>query len=280
MSGATMIAETAAFKRHNVSPAMVNSADVMRPKNSIATRVCLYRICTYRAYRIYFSDTCPSGGDEFCDGDNNNAACNYDDGDCCLAALFCNTTRCAGIECICHETGISNCHPCSFIDNSECDGPYNHILCAYDGGDCCLATTECSFCFGEYTCACHLTGKYHCTCPFGGDLICDGANNVEMCNFDDGDCCLEIADCSYCSGDYCLCQDTGQNHCSESDDNSCPLKGNGICNSDHNNPLCLYDGGDCCLEGTHCTHCSGDECFCHETGLDQCFKYGNMDKKK
>ncbi len=51
------------------------------------------------------------------------------------------------------------------------------------------------------------------TCQYGGDGECDGGNNDQTCNFDDGDCCLEPTDCFNCEGDECICHLTGLDHC-------------------------------------------------------------------
>ncbi len=53
--------------------------------------------------------TCLFGGDGACDGENNNLACNYDDGDCCLQVSHCKWNSCVGDDCICHLTGDSHC---------------------------------------------------------------------------------------------------------------------------------------------------------------------------
>ncbi len=54
---------------------------------------------------------------------------------------------------------------------------------------------------------------YPGTCPAGNDHNCDGRNNMPECNYDDGDCCLEITNCNECHGDECICHETGQSHC-------------------------------------------------------------------
>ncbi len=52
------------------------------------------------------------------------------------------------------------------------------------------------------------------TCPWGKNGICDGLNNNEKCNFDDGDCCLEVTNCINCAGTTCKCHETLYGHCS------------------------------------------------------------------
>ena len=43
-----------------------------------------------------------------------------------------------------------------------------------------------------------------CPMPFyAGDGYCDDLNNIDSCNFDGGDCCLEIVITDYCT--ECIC---------------------------------------------------------------------------
>ncbi len=50
---------------------------------------------------------------------------------------------------------------------------------------------------------------------FPGDGYCDGARNIEECEYDGGDCCSgDDTRCSHCtSGDTCLCHETGTESC-------------------------------------------------------------------
>ena len=45
---------------------------------------------------------------------------------------------------------------------------------------------------------------------FMGDSICDDHNNMPECEFDGGDCCLDVSvvSCQFCS--ECLCHETGE----------------------------------------------------------------------
>ncbi len=43
-----------------------------------------------------------------------------------------------------------------------------------------------------------------------------------------------------------------------------------MCDKDNNNPICEFDGGDCCLEETNCEYCHGEGCLCHETEQAYC----------
>ncbi len=65
---------------------------------------------------IYGTDTCESAIDGFCQGINNNADCNFDDGDCCLDQSQCRL--CVGDDCICHSTGNSHCRKLQILKES------------------------------------------------------------------------------------------------------------------------------------------------------------------
>jgi hypothetical protein len=95
---------------------------------------------------------CPSSWlkDNYCDSACNNAACNFDSGDC--------TAPCA-----------PNCQA-SWLGDRMCDRYCNNAACNYDGGDC------------EVQCAPGCKGGWP------GDRICDSACNNAACNFDNGDC--------------------------------------------------------------------------------------------
>ncbi len=99
------------------------------------------------------------------------------------------------------------------IGNGACYAEANIEECGYDGGDCCLAETECKHYCQGLECTCHETGLVHCeyhegACEGGGNQICDAENNDIYCDFDDGDCCLKtntICDLSTCFNDACEC---------------------------------------------------------------------------
>ena len=88
-------------------------------------------------------------GTGFCIDQNNNEACNYDGGDCCLPDG--NTDFCT--LCICHE----HCDaPLELIGNGVCNDEANNVDCKYDGGDCCGACINTEQCT---ECVCHEEGK-------------------------------------------------------------------------------------------------------------------------
>jgi hypothetical protein len=81
---------------------------------------------------------------------------------------------------------------------SSCCAQNNNCGCAWDGGDCCSAAPDHSYC---KACECLDPGYKvpeptdvpcggKCTRPFFiGDNFCDDQNNKCACNWDDGDCC-------------------------------------------------------------------------------------------
>ena len=115
-----------------------------------------------------------------------------------------------------------------------CDDLTNVQDCDYDGGDCCLVPSLGHYCDN---CTCHETLESHvattltppskfkkqylltidnmraeffsgkCNTPtnmYVQDGYCDDDNNIQECNFDGGDCCLEEVLEDYCSICACL----------------------------------------------------------------------------
>lgn len=72
-----------------------------------------------------------------------------------------------------------------------------------------------------------------------GDGICNDGNNIEVCMYDGGDCCLRDLDKSQCTDCNCITED---------DFDPCPEAeriDDGNCDQMNNNTICSYDGGDC-----------------------------------
>ena len=88
------------------------------------------------------------------------------------------------------------------------------------------------------------------------DGYCDDQNNNGGCHYDQGDCCGNNVDTTYCT--ECICFEDLT--CSAPLD----LIGNGVCNDETNNAECNFDGGDCCEACINTEHCT--ECLCHEGG--------------
>merc|ERR1712176_1494318 len=136
-------------------------------------------------------------GDKNCDDENNNAGCNYDDGDCCKKTLgkdvvkkYCKICKCLDPK----GQGENPCGAPKYKGDKNCDDENNNAGCNYDGGDCCKKTlgkdvvkTYCKICKcldpkGQ--------GENPCGAPkYKGDKNCDDENNNAGCNYDDGGCC-------------------------------------------------------------------------------------------
>ena len=196
-----------------------------------------------------------SAGNKKCDSVCNNAACNWDGGDCFATATPTVTGWCAP-QCAWTRVG-----------DGQCDTEWNcyQAACNYDDDDCATELNECSLGCAYF----HIRdGKCQPTC-----------NNAE-CNWDGGDCGAPTAAptakptaaptnsmSGYCS-DRCMWEwvDDGQCdyewHCYTASCNwdsgdcrsyynecslGCPSSqiSNGTCEPTCNNAACNYDEGDC-----------------------------------
>merc|ERR1712198_225880 len=111
-------------------------------------------------------------GDGFCDDENNNAACNWDGGDCCALTnsnadkdVYCD-------DCTCLDPNAqSNPNPEPTTSNGPSTDPF---------------TTSSPN--PEPTTTNGVNGE--CAVPqWQGDSYCDDTNNNAACNWDGGDCC-------------------------------------------------------------------------------------------
>ncbi len=73
-----------------------------------------------------------------------------------------------------------------------------------------------------------------------GNGVCDGVNNIGICEYDGGDCCSgEVPICGYdCDGDNCICHETGEHTCRAT--NTTPTFGTVICACHIINELTLF----------------------------------------
>merc|ERR1719242_2667750 len=87
-------------------------------------------------------------GDNYCDDENNNAACEWDGGDCCGDDV--NTQYCSACECLDPaEQCTGTCGSPQWKGDNYCDDDNNNCGCDFDGGDCCgnnVNTQYCSVC--------------------------------------------------------------------------------------------------------------------------------------
>ena len=119
---------------------------------------------------------------------------------------------------------FSECVP-EWYGDKLCDDVNNKEECEFDGGDCCRMCVDDTYC-SECTCVeygyrppvCHWLEPARCNPAFFkmwwavGDGICDDSNNVEVCSFDGGDCCLSCIKDTWCQD--CHCGETNQRHVS------------------------------------------------------------------
>ena len=89
-----------------------------------------------------------------------------------------------------------------------------------------------------------------------GDGFCNDETNTPDCNFDGGDCCLNVKTdlCSECECHFKEFCGTGFH----------PWVGDGYCNDETNILECNYDGGDCC-GNANTDKCYSCTCFLKET---------------
>ena len=138
------------------------------------------------------------------------------------------------------------------------------------------------FQFGELYIMCLLVDLGCDLIKLVGDGVCNDETNTANCNFDGGDCCLNVINKEYCSECTCFLKEfcgtgfhplVGDGFCNEEtnilecgyDGGDCclasDLVGDGFCNDESNTPECIYDGGDCCFHVNTdlCLNCS---CHC------------------
>ena len=116
--------------------------------------------------------------------------------------------------------------------------------------------------------------------PLVGDGVCNDESNTPVCNYDGGDCCLNVINIDHCSECICYLEkfcatgflppSVGDGYCNDDtniiecgfDGGDCcqnsELVGNGFCNDEANNAECNHDGGDCCGPDISCKY------FCFE----------------
>ena len=84
-------------------------------------------------------------GDGYCNDENNNAKCDYDDGDCCGENVI--TEDCT--ICECRDPDFGGCGSPQWKGDGYCNDENNNAKCNYDDGDCCgdnVLTEDCTIC--------------------------------------------------------------------------------------------------------------------------------------
>merc|ERR1712032_1762500 len=232
-------------------------------------------------------------GDGFCDDNNNNAGCSWDEGDCCCTSgkanqyKYCKKCKCLDCEYVpkgdkCVKAIKGACGKPAWKGDRTCDDDNNNAGCAWDGGDCCgannykhckkCACRDCTFAAKSDACTKNIKGK--CNLPdYVGDGVCDDENNNAGCNWDKGDCCGVSGNPNqkkYCKKCKCLdCEYTDKkDKCSgKKVTGKCgnTYVGDGVCDDVNNNAGCNWDKGDCCgasktYKKPYCTECKCKDC--------------------
>ena len=161
--------------------------------------------------------------DNYCDDENNNAACNYDGGACCNNQNSGWNSYCSSCQCLtpaptpAPAPSPSACANPSWSNDKYCDDGNNNAACNYDGGACCNNQNSgwnsyCSSCqckdpsYGAPAPA-PAPSPSSCANPsWSNDKFCDDGNNNAACNYDGGACCNNQMSGwdSYCSQCQCL----------------------------------------------------------------------------
>ena len=76
-------------------------------------------------------------GDTYCDDETNNAACNWDGGDCCNNDNPDWRKYCKVCHCLDPDESAGTCDKPDWIGDTYCDDETNNAACKWDGGDCC-----------------------------------------------------------------------------------------------------------------------------------------------
>ena len=157
--------------------------------------------------------TCPVWslvGDGYCDDEANLPECGYDFNDCCEAEN--DRSLCQNCSCILSSAERQvikdkKCGSHNFnLGDGICDLAYNKAENFFDVGDCCL-TIQDLMCRQEIIYPGNYVTSNYVTCPDNlciesnnfcipeqlGDGICQDHNNGPFCDFDLGDCCLNLS---------------------------------------------------------------------------------------
>merc|ERR1712032_1002105 len=222
-------------------------------------------------------------GDGYCDDDNNNCGCGWDDGDCCGIKNnydYCDKKKgCKCRDCKFKHKGdkcvkkIKNkCGNLKWKGDKNCDDNNNNAGCNWDGGDCCgknnydfckeCKCKDCTFVTKGDKCTNNIKGSCGAK-DYVGDKHCDDNNNAG-CTWDGGDCCgaknyayckkCKCLDCTYVvKGDACV-KDMKKG-CGAP-----KFKGDKHCDDANNVAGCQWDGGDCCGPKNNYGYCKDCQC--------------------
>ena len=97
-------------------------------------------------------------GDDYCDDENNNAECQFDNGDCCgsnVNIIFCTECQCLSDEGSIGGNGTTTpslttnsgwCAIPNDVGNGYCADENNNTGCNFDNGDFCASNVNTDYC--------------------------------------------------------------------------------------------------------------------------------------
>ena len=103
------------------------------------------------------------------------------------------------------EVDLENCPFPTYVGDGICHDILNNYNCNFDGGDCCLGTSEANAECGA--CYCIVPEESSCqSFESVGNFICEDESNTPECHFDGLDCCWtsEHTDLSTCDDCNCI----------------------------------------------------------------------------
>ena len=166
--------------------------------------------------------------DGWCDSVNNNAACNYDGGDCCSSTCVSSSYTCGVAGYDCRGYPSSTCYS-SWQGDGECDDNLgcNTRATNYDGGDCCSPyTSDCYDCSQD---GWYCGGSIGSTnCDYGGcymNAVCDSCHICQAGKYSTRNNqwrqCQTCSSGKYCSSGLSSCSTCSSGKYSSSGSSSC-----------------------------------------------------------
>ena len=129
-------------------------------------------------------------GDYYCDDELNHEACGWDGGDCCGNPGDISKWHHYCTSCQCLDPKYEGCPNRALMNDGFCNDLNNIPQCDWDGGDCCFNG---NVGWDNYCGACECLDPDPDPCPKPawkiGNGKCDDAQNIEVCDWDGGDCC-------------------------------------------------------------------------------------------
>ena len=153
-------------------------------------------------------------GDGYCDDEANIPECGYDFQDCCQMESdrsFCQNCQCIVTQVESQSYLEERCAEILdwTVGNGACNPEHNRVEYFFDIGDCCLSGDDfkCQYTNGTKSQLCLenpcIVSNNFCIPEELGDGVCQDHNNGPFCDYDMGDCSLDLEDaldqCCSCS---------------------------------------------------------------------------------